>query len=413
MPKKRNIMIISIHGDPAAEIGSEEQGGQPIYIRDVCRMLSKDYNIDIFTRWKNESEEEKVELFPDVNVIRIKAGPIEFVPKEKIYLYLNEFFVYIIRWMEQHQKSYSLIHSHYWYSGSVGLKLKDHLEIPMVHNCHSLGRVKYDVLKEQKPEFADMRLLEEELILKRANAIVASTPQEVKNILDLYNISGENIELIRTGVDKRLFRPIEQTRATKETGLSFRNTILFVGRITKAKGLGILIKALARVKRKFKEEMKLVVVGGDSSGLMHSDEESNEKKHLKRLINKLDLNEDVIFLGPVDRERLPFYYSVADVCVVPSLYESFGLVAVEAMACGTPVIASKVGGLAHTVKAGYSGMHFVPGRSDHLAKVLLKLITDSEKMEKIGINARLRAAKEFGLERTVKQIKELYDLLLF
>jgi hypothetical protein len=113
MPKKRNIMIISIHGDPAAEIGSEEQGGQPIYIRDICRMLSKDYKIDIFTRWKNESEEEKVELFPDVNVIRIKAGPIEFVPKEKIYLYLNEFFVYIIRWMEQHQKSYSLIHSHY------------------------------------------------------------------------------------------------------------------------------------------------------------------------------------------------------------------------------------------------------------------------------------------------------------
>jgi len=406
-------MMVSVHGDPATEIGSEEQGGQPIYIKDICRLLSKHYKIDIFTRRKNKFEEENVELFPDVNVIRIKAGSVEFIPKEKIYLYLNEFFMNTIRWIEKNKKSYSLVHSHYWYSGSVALKLKDHLEIPMVHNCHSLGRVKYDVLKEDKPPFADMRLLEEELILKRANGIIASTPQEVKNILDLYNVTGENIELIRTGVDERLFKPIEKTRAIKETGLSFKNILLFVGRITKAKGLRTLIKAIMRVKRKFNEEMKLIVIGGDVSGLMHSYEESREKKHLKKIINKLNLEDDVIFLGPVEREKLPYYYSIADVCVVPSLYESFGLVAVEAMACGTPVIASKVGGLAHTVKEGYSGMHFVPGRSDHLAKIILKLITDSEKLEEIGINARLRAAKEFGLERNVRQIKELYDLLLF
>jgi len=412
-PRKRNILMLSIHGDPATEIGSEEQGGQPIYIKDICRLLSKHYKRDVFTRRKNKFEQEIVELFPDVNVIRIKAGPVEFVPKEKIYLYLNEFFMNTIRWIEKNKKSYSLVHSHYWYSGSVALKLKDHLEIPMVHICHSLGRVKYEVLKENKPVFADMRLLEEELILKRANGIIASTPQEVKNILDLYKVAGENIELIRTGVDRRVFKPIEKARAIKETGLSFKNILLFVGRITKAKGLRILIKALARVKREFDEEMKLIVIGGDVSGVMHSEEESREKKRLKKAINKLKLEEDVIFLGPVERERLPYYYSITDICVVPSLYESFGLVAVEAMACGTPVIASKVGGLAHTVKEGYSGMHFVPGRSDHLAKVLLKLITDSEKMEEIGINARLRAAKEFGLERTVEQIKELYDLLLF
>ena len=413
MAKKRNIMMVSVHGDPATEIGSEEQGGQPIFIKDVCRLLSKDYNIDVFTRKKNKFEEEIVDLFPDVNVVRIKAGPVEFIPKEKIYLYLNEFFMNATRWIERNKKSYSLVHSHYWYSGSVALKLKDHLEIPMVHNCHSLGRVKYDVLKEDKLPFADMRLVEEELILKRANGIIASTPQEVKNILDLYNVTGENIELIRAGVDKRLFKPIGKKRAEKETGLDFKHILLFVGRITKAKGLRILIKALARVEREFNEEIKLIVIGGDVSGLMHSDKESREKRHLKKLIIKLDLDDDVMFLGPLQREKLPYYYSIADICVVPSLYESFGLVAVEAMACGTPVIASKVGGLAHTVKEGYSGMHFVPGRSDRLAKVILELITDSEQLEEMGINARLRVAKEFGLERTVRQIKELYDLLLF
>jgi len=167
------------------------------------------------------------------------------------------------------------------------------------------------------------------------------------------------------------------------------------------------------VEREFNEEIKLIVIGGDVSGVMHSDKESREKRHLKKLIIKLDLDDDVMFLGPLQREKLPYYYSIADICVVPSLYESFGLVAVEAMACGTPVIASKVGGLAHTVKEGYSGMHFVPGRSDRLAKVILELITDSEQLEEMGINARLRVAKEFGLERTVRQIKELYDLLLF
>jgi D-inositol-3-phosphate glycosyltransferase len=413
IPPKKNILMLSIHGDPATKIGSEEQGGQPIYIKDVCRLLSRHYKIDVFTRRKSGSEEEIVNLFPDVNVIRIKAGPTEFVPKEKIYLYLSEFFMNTIRWIEKHNKNYSLVHSHYWYSGSVALKIKDHLEIPMVHNCHSLGRVKYDVLNESKPDFADMRLLEEELILKRANAIIASTPQEVKNILDLYNVTGENIELIRTGVDERLFRPITEEIAIKETGLNFKNIVLFVGRITKAKGLRILVKAIARVKNKFNEEMKLIVIGGDVSGVMHSEEESREKKRLKRLIKKLDLEDDAIFLGPVRRERLPYFYSIADVCVVPSLYESFGLVAVEAMSCGTPVIASKVGGLAHTVRDGYSGLHFLPGRSDHLAKAILKLITDSQRMEEIGVNARLRTAREFGLERTVKQIKSLYELLLF
>ncbi|MFQ6062945.1 MAG: glycosyltransferase [Methanosarcinales archaeon] len=413
MIQKREIMMISIHGDPAAEIGSEEQGGQPIYIKDICRLLSKNYKIDIFTRKKNESEEEIVELFPDVNVIRIKAGPVEFVPKEKIYLYLSEFFMNTVRWIEKNKKNYSLIHSHYWYSGSVAHKLKDYFEIPMVHNFHSLGKVKYDVLKEAKPPFADMRLLEEELILKNANAIIASTPQELKNILDLYGVTGENIDLIRAGVDERLFKPVEKTEAIEETGLDFENTILFVGRITKAKGLRILIKALKKLKTEFNKELKLLIVGGDISGAMHSEIESKEKKYIKKLIEELELTDDVIFLGPVEREKLPYYYSLADVCVVPSIYETFGLVAVEAMACGTPVIASKVGGLAHTVKDGYSGLHFVPGRSDHLAKKILEIITDSEKLRKMGINARIGTSREFGLERNVKQIRELYESLLF
>lgn len=404
--------MISIHGDPTAEIGSEEQGGQPIYIKDICRLLSRDFQIDIFAR-KNAFDENIVELFPGVNVIKVEAGPVKFIPKEEIYLYLNEFFMNTSRWIEKNKKEYSLVHSHYWYSGNVALKLKDYFEIPMVHNCHSLGRVKYEILKEDKPPFADMRLLEEELILKRANAIIASTPQEVKNILDFYNIAGENIELIRAGVDERLFKPIEKMVAIKEIGLDFKNIILFVGRITKAKGLRILIKALAKVKREFNKELKLFVIGGDVSNTMHSEIESNEKEYIKKLINKINLSDDVVFLGPIEREKLPYYYSVADICVVPSLYESFGLVAVEAMACGTPVIASKVGGLAHTIKDGYSGLHFVPGRSDHLAKKILGIITDSERLKEMGINARIRAAKEFGLERTVRQIKELYESLIF
>jgi glycosyltransferase involved in cell wall biosynthesis len=410
---KKNLIMLSIHGDPATKIGSEEQGGQPIYIRDVCRLLSKEYKIDIFTRRKSQNEKEIQEVFPDVKVIRIKAGPMEFIPKEQIYLYLNEFFMNTIRWIEKNDNQYSLIHSHYWYSGSVALKLKDHLEVPLVHNSHSLGRVKYEILNQNKPIFADMRLLEEELILRKANAIIASTPQEVKNILDLYKVTGENIELIRTGVNSRLFRPIEKKVARSKTGINFKNIILFVGRITKAKGLRILIKSLVRVKDQFNEEIKLIIIGGDISGAMHSEVESKEKKYLRQLIRRLNLQKEVIFLGSLNRELLPYIYSIADVCVVPSLYESFGLVAVEAMSCGLPVIASKVGGLAHTVRDGYSGLHFPPGRSDELATAILELIEDSEKKEEIGENARIRTSREFGLTQTVQQIKLLYEQLLF
>lgn len=410
---QKNIMMVSIHGDPAAKMGSEEQGGQPIYIKDICRLLSREYRIDVFTRKKDKDEEERINLFPGVDVIRIEAGPAGFIPKKDLYLYLNEFFMNLIRWTRENNRYYSLIHSHYWYSGSVALKVKDYLGISMVHNCHSLGRIKYDVLKKEKPPYADMRLLEEEMILKKANAIIASTPQEIKNILDLYSVTGENIELIRAGVNERLFRPIEKEKAMDVTGLTFDNIILFVGRITKAKGLRILIRALAKVKEQLNEELKLIAIGGDVSGVMHSEEESGEKRYLRKLIRELDLNEEVIFLGPVKRKVLPYYYSAADVCVVPSLYESFGLVAVEAMACGTPVVASRVGGLAHTVKSDYSGLHFVPGRSDLLAEKLVRLIRDPEKLEKMSFNARKRAAREFGLERTVKQINELYYFLIF
>lgn len=413
MKNKKSLMMISIHGDPAAEIGSEEQGGQPIYIKDISRLLSKDYKIDIFTRKKSKEESEIENLFPDVNVIRIKAGPEEFVPKEKIYLYLNEFFMNSVRFIEENNINYSLVHSHYWYSGSVALKIKDHFEVPMVHNFHSLGRVKYEVMKKKKPPFADMRLLEEEVILKRANAIIASTPQEVKYILDLYDVTGENIQLIRAGVNEEVFRPIERSKAMKETEIDFENIILFVGRINKAKGLRILISALGDLKDKFSEELKLLIIGGDISGNMHSEIESKEKKYIKNQIKQLDLQEDVIFLGPVEREKLPYYYSLADICVVPSLYESFGLVAVEAMACGTPVIASKVGGLAHTVKHGYSGLHFAAGNSDSLSDKILEILTNTSKLRKMGGQAHKRVAREFGLERTVKQIKQLYESLIF
>lgn len=410
---KKDIMMISVHGDPAAEFGSEEQGGQPIYIKNISRLLSKDYNIDIFTRKKDLKENEIVSLFENVNVVRIKAGPVKFVPKKDIYLHVNEFFMNTIRWIKEYKKLYSLIHSHYWYSGSVALKLKDALEIPMVHNCHSLGKVKYDILKKAKPPYADMRFLEEELILKRANAIIASSPQEVKNILDLYKISGENIELIRAGVDKNLFKPISLAKAKKMTGLNYKNLILFVGRITKAKGLSILINALSEVKKRFKDDIKLIVIGGDVSGIMHSEQEEQEKGRLKKLITTLDIKDDVMFLGAVEREILPYYYSIADICVIPSLYETFGLVAVEAMSCGTPVVASRVGGLRDTIKEGYSGLHFVPGRADSLAKALLNLLEDPIRLKKMKTNARKRAAIEFTLERTARQIKELYAALLF
>ena len=412
----KKIMMISIHGDPAADIGSEEQGGQPIYINDICKLLSENYEIDIFTRKKDKNEEEILEIFPKVNVVRIQAGPVKFISKEEIYLYLNEFFMNMVRWIKKNKKKYLLIHSHYWDSASIALKSKDYFEIPVVHNCHSLGRVKYEVIGKTKTPFADMRLLEEKLILKYSNAITASTPQEIKNILNLYNVVGENIKLIYAGINENLFRPIEKNTAIKKVNkkvtLNSRNTILFVGRINKEKGLRILIKAIGKIKKEFNQELKLLIVGGDISETRHSKIENKEKKYLKKIIEQLQLSNNVHFLGPIARDQLPYYYSIADICVVPSLYESFGLVAVEAMACATPVIASKVGGLAHTVEDEFSGLHFEAENFKDLAEKIIQLITDPEKINIMGINARTRVSENFGLKKTVQQIKELYKFLL-
>ncbi len=409
---QKKIMMLSIHGDPAATIGSEEQGGQPIYINDISKLLSENYEIDIFTRKKNKVEEEIIKIFPNVNVIRIQAGPVEFISKEKIYLYLNEFFMNMIRWIKKNKRDYLLIHSHYWDSASIALKSKDYFEIPVVHNCHSLGRVKYEVIGKTKTPFADMRLLEEKLILKYSNAITASTPQEIENILNLYNVMGENIKLICAGINENLFRPIEKKIAAKKVDFNSKNTILFVGRINKEKGLRILIQALGQVKKKFNQEIKLLIIGGDISEAKHSEIENKEKKHLKELIEQLKLSNNVHFLGSIARQWLPYYYSIADICVVPSMYESFGLVAVEAMACATPVIASKVGGLAHTVKNEFSGLHFEKENFKDLAEKIIELITDPEKINKMGINARTRVSENFGLNKTVEQIKELYKSLI-
>ncbi|MFQ5815629.1 MAG: glycosyltransferase [Candidatus Hydrothermarchaeaceae archaeon] len=412
-PSKR-IMCITIHGDPSVEMGSEEQGGQPIYVREVASLLVRDYGylIDIFTRKKSPGAEEIVSIRDGLRVIRIPAGPEEFVPKGDLYTHLNDFFTNVIRWVESHNLDYSLVHSHYWLSGSVALKLKDAYEIPMVHNFHSLGRVKYEKLGQRREEYADMRLVEEDLILRRANAIIASTPQEIRDILEFYDVNGENIELIRSGVDTERFKPMSRERIEAEIGPRERDVVLFVGRITKAKGLRILIKAFAEMKRKMKKKYELLAIGGDPTGDQHSDLESKEKRYIKSLIHKMNLEEDVTFMGAVDRSNLPYYYSLADVCVVPSLYESFGLVAVEAMACGTPVVASKVGGLSHTVKHGYSGLHFVAGRSDSLARALSGIIENTKKMNEMGVNARELASREFSMQRTAKQIHQLYDELL-
>lgn len=410
----RRIAMITIHGDPTAKPGSEEQGGQPIYVRNLsAKLRQRGYQIDVFTRRKSPTEKPLERIEEGVRVIKLKAGELDFTPKTELYDYLNGFFANFLRFTEEEGRAYSLIHSHYWLSGVVGLKAKDFLEVPLVHTSHSWGRVKYDVMGAERDEYAHIRLKEEELILRRVNAVIATSPQEVKNILDLYEVDGENITLIRAGVDENLFRVLDQEECKAKLGIDSDHVILFVGRITKAKGLRTLIKAIGLLKQSLPpdETFMLALVGGDS-GDQQSGEESAELKYLRSLIRELDIADLIRMEGAVPRERLPVYYSAADVCVVPSLYESFGLVAVEAMACGTPVVASRVGGLRHTVKDGYSGFHVVPSDEEGMAEKIHLLLEDKKLCQRIGENAHQRVREEFTWERTARQVNHLYQSLL-
>ena len=366
--------MLSVHSCPLGKVGSENTGGMSVYIREFARELGRrGHWVDVYTRIHEPIHDQVIKLGQNARLIHLKAGE-EAIQKLAIYDHLGDFAHDVENFTKQKGLQYDLVHSHYWLSGLTGKRLQQRWNIPHVVGFHTLGAVKNAIgIGEDEPE---LRINAERELVKDCQRIIASTAKGKEDLITYYGATPEAIRVIPCGVNLDLFRPIERAMARSHLGLDGERIILFVGRIVRLKGIDNLLKAMTYLERK--QRIKLVVIGGDENS-------QAELQRLKSLTRTLRIQESVTFLGLVEQERLPFFYSAADLCVVPSYYESFGLVLLESLACGTPVVATRVGGAESVIRPGETGYVVIDNHPSHLAdKIALFLSTSNGNREFVG-----------------------------
>jgi len=410
-----NIAMLSYHTCPLAILGGKNTGGMNVYVRELTRYLGREgVHVDVFTRSENEHIPAVSHDLGYFNrVVHIPAGPQVFLPKEELTEYTKDFAQGILDFAEKKQIHYDLIHSHYWLSGIAGELLKNQWDVPMLQMFHTLGKIKQRIGRTAEEREGKYRIKGESHVIEVADLIIAATEDEQDQLFDLYQVPTEKVKIIPPGVNIHHFYPIPTDEAKEAIGLSPRDkAALFVGRIEPLKGVDTLLQAMAILKRNCRLFIcpdYLIIIGGDPGG--EEEKLSYEMTRLQSLSHELDLEDMVIFLGKRGQDTLPYYYSAAEVVVVPSHYESFGMVALEAMACGTPVIASKVGGLAHLVKDGETGFNVPAQDPDALAEKLRALFVDHDLRAAFGARAAAYA-RGFSWEIITKQMTEVYRELV-
>jgi len=374
-----HVAMLSVHTCPLAALGGKETGGMNVYVREVSRELGRmGVSVDVFTRSQDPSIQRVVRLGERARVIHLAAGAEAPMARERVYDHMDEFVEGVEAWRIAEAIDYDLIHAHYWLSGVAALTLKRRWSVPVLQMFHTLARLKNRVARSAAELEPLVRVEEETRIVSDADRIVAANVVERAELLRDYGAHASRIATIPCGVDTDLFTPGDRAEARRRLGLDDRPVLLWVGRIAPIKGLDTLLDTVARL-REAGRDMRLLVVGGEA------DEPTNgHETSLRRRIAALGLGESVRFVGPQPQSVLPLYYAAADVTVLPSYYESFGMVALEAMACGSPVIASRVGGLVTTVRDGVTGFLVPDGDVEALAERIEILVGDPELRWRLG-----------------------------
>jgi D-inositol-3-phosphate glycosyltransferase len=406
------IAMLSYHTCPLATLGGKDTGGMNVYVRELTRHLGpRGIQVDVFTRSQDEHIPHVLhDLGYGNRVVHVRAGPETPVPKEELVKYIPEFVAGIEEFSMAKGVTYDLIHSHYWLSGQAAITLKMIWGVPVIQMFHTLGRMKQRVARSIEETEGEYRLRGEQEVLTQVDRIVAATPAELAQLQWLYQADPKNISIIPPGVDLSHFYPISADEAKEFIGVPpCERTLLFVGRIEPLKGIDTLIKAIVilRDQGEFeKHPFCLAVIGGEPE--TSQEDISAEMARLQELWARYSLKNLVTFLGKRDQDTLPYYYSAAEAVVVPSQYESFGMVALEAMACGTPVVASQVGGLAFLVQDGLTGYTVPTSDPQALADRILSLIKDPELRERMGKQAA-NFAKDYGWHIIADRIIDLYS----
>lgn len=396
-PPVKRIAMLSVHTCPLAMMGGKKTGGMNVYVRDLARELGRQgFVVDVFTRSEDECEPQvKHDLGYGGRVIHIKAGPEVPVRPPEIIAHIGEFVEGLLAFAAEENVRYDIIHSHYYLSGLVAEKLKSEWEatyqkqIPIVQMFHTLGHMKNKINPRPEERAPQERIdAESHIIQNVADIITSPTKAEIGQLQELYGADVNKLRILPPGVDLNRFVPQPAHMAKKKVGIDPNGfNIMFVGRIEPLKGIDTLIEAAAILRKHHPEEMKgayFTIVGGDP----WAENPAIEMARLQALRHDLNVEDIVGFVGAKNQNELPTYYAAADVVVMPSHYESFGMVALESMAMGTPVIASEVGGLAHLVQDGVTGFHIPPRSADALAYKLCDMLFNPPLRKKLGQQAR-------------------------
>jgi D-inositol-3-phosphate glycosyltransferase len=395
------IAVVSVHTSPLNRPGTRDSGGLNVYVRELSREMAKrGHTIDIFTRRTDAATPEVSRLDDGTHVIQIVAGPFN-ADKAAQRRHLETFRKGAMAFAEREGdlRGYDLVHSHYWLSGWVGQTLADCWNAPHVVMFHTLAEAKNrHHLSEREPRY---RIAGERAVARGADRIICGSESERETLIEEYDVSPSRLSVVPCGVDVDRFRPLDMVQSRLALGLDPDvPVLLFIGRIEPLKGIDVLIRAVSQLDGKF----QLLVVGGDEKDAMRTHE-------LHVLAKEMGVEGKVVFGDAVPHDELPRYYNAASICVVPSYYESFGLVALEAMACGVPVIASRVGGLKETVQDGRTG-YLIPWRCpEPFAERLDLLLTNETLRRSLGEEAR-QVAQSYRWPEIAEQVEDVYHDLV-
>ncbi|MCH9831256.1 MAG: D-inositol-3-phosphate glycosyltransferase [Actinomycetia bacterium] len=405
------IALLSIHTSPLDQPGTGDAGGMNVYIVETAKRLAQSgIEIDIFTRATTSHLAPTVDLVPGVKVVHITAGPFEGLLKNDLPGQLCAVTAGVLRTEASKTEGYyDLIHSHYWLSGQVGWLASERWRVPLVHTMHTMGKVKNLELAAGDKAEPEMRLIGEQQVVDVAQRLVANTEVEAQELTKFYQADPHKIDVVNPGVDLELFSPGSQTKARKKLGIPLdASMLLFVGRIQPLKAPDILIRAAAELiamRPELRSSLLVVICGGVSgTGADHPDA-------LRNLASDLGLLDLIRFEPPSSRDELVTWYRAADLTVVPSYSESFGLVAIESQACGTPVVASAVGGLKTAVADGVSGRLIQGHNPIAFSHVLNQLLMNPTLRAELSAGSRMHAAA-FGWEHTTSGLINSYELAL-
>jgi len=402
------VALISVSGDPAAEIGQEEAGGQNVYVRQVGLALARaGWSVDMFARRLSSEQSTVVQHAPNCRTIRLTAGPAKFISRDEVFGYLPEFVAQMQAFQQKEGFQYPLIHTNYWLSSWVGMELKKHQPVKQVHTYHSLGAVKYRAISNL-PAIASTRLATEKTCLETVDRVVATSPQEEEHMRSLVSTQGA-IDIIPCGTDIERLGAIDRQAARQQLNIPAEaKVVLYVGRFDRRKGIETLVRAIAKSNLRGNADLRLIIAGGYRPG----ESDGIERDRIEGIVKELGIESLTTFPGRLTESDLPIYYAAANVCVVPSHYEPFGLVAIEAMACRTPVVASKVGGLQFTVIPEVTGLLAPPQDEDAFAQAIDRILSNPAWGDHLGQMARQRVELALSWDSVASRLSCLYNQLL-